>query len=196
MNEKLLLELPETLETDRLIIRKYVKGDGHSFLDLLNRGNNREDLRDSVDEAMSIADLNDAEINVREHEAEWASRERFVMGIWSKDSGEAIGQIWIEPKDWDVPSFELGWFIDSGRQGKGLATEAAQRSLEFIFTELQAHKVVVVVKETNERSLKLAERIGCIREGLSRDHGVKDGTRYSLVFFSMLRSEFDSLVSG
>ncbi len=45
-----------------------------------------------------------------------------------KEENLYVGQIWIEPKKWEVPSFEIGYYLDSGHQGKGLATEAARRA--------------------------------------------------------------------
>jgi len=39
--------------------------------------------------------------------------------------------------DWDVPCFEIGWFIDKGLDGRGYAYEAALAGLGFIFDELE-----------------------------------------------------------
>ena len=153
---KLLLEIPSRFETDRLVLRTYEKGDGEHLFALLERGNNRELLKEHLDEAKEVLTLEDAEVNVRKHAAEWISRERFVMGIWNKKSEAFMGEIWIEPKNWDVPSFELGYYIDPEREGKGIATEAAKRSVKFLFDDLKAHKVIIITRDTNEKSWKLA----------------------------------------
>lgn len=189
---KLLLEIPLELETERLLIRKFTKGDGKDVYALFERNNNRELLREHVDEAKNLKTEEDAEIDIRQHAAEWESRERFVMGVWSKSSREYVGQIWIEPKRWEVPSFELGYYLDQGLSGMGLATEAAARSLEFLFGELKAHKVIIVTRDTNERSYKLAERLGFVKEGHSRECGMQDGKRWGLLYYGMLSSEFKS----
>ncbi|MHA2142077.1 MAG: GNAT family N-acetyltransferase [Candidatus Thorarchaeota archaeon] len=187
---KLLLEIPTLLKSEILIIRKYEKGDGKALLDLLERNNNREFLREAADEVDDIKTLNDAEVDVREHAAEWESRKRFVMGIWLKSTKEYIGQIWIEPKNWEVPSFELGYYIDQGYIRKGIATEAARRSLRFLFENLKAHKVIIITRDTNERSWKLAERLGFAREGHHRESSIEDGKRWGLYYYGMLKSEF------
>ncbi|MHA2020378.1 MAG: GNAT family N-acetyltransferase, partial [Candidatus Thorarchaeota archaeon] len=132
------------------------------------------------------------EIDVREHAAEWESRKRFVMGMWLKSTGEYVGQIWIEPKNWKVPSFELGYYIDQGYTRKGMATEAAKRSLKFLFEDLKAHKVIIITRDTNERSWKLAERLGFTREGHHRESSIEDGKRWGLYYYGMLESEFKS----
>ena len=114
------------------------------------------------------------------------------MGIWRKKESLYIGEIWIEPNQWNVPSFELGWFLDSGVLGKGFATEAATRALTFLFNNLQAHKVIVITRDTNLRSIKLAERLGFKREGHFREARIENGFRYGLVYFGLLKSEFIS----
>ena len=159
---------------------------------LLERNGNREFLRENVEEVSSIRTEEDAEIKVRKHSAEWFARDRFVMGIWLKSEDKYVGEIWIEPKKWEVPSFEIGWFLDQGYQRRGIATEAVRRSLEFIFNDLNAHKVIVIARDTNSRSCKLAERLGFRREGHLRESGIENGKRYGLLYYGMLRTEFSS----
>lgn len=187
---KSLPDIPKRLETERLIIRKYAAGDGRDLYQLLERNGNRDFLRQNVEEVASIKTEEDAEEKIRRHSAEWSAHDRFVMGIWSKSENRYIGEIWIEPKKWDVPSFEIGWFLDKGYQGKGIATEAARRSLVFLFNDLNAHKVIVITRDSNTRSYELAERLGFRKEGHLRECRVENGKRYGLLYYGMLKSEF------
>ncbi|MFX0052874.1 MAG: GNAT family N-acetyltransferase [Candidatus Hermodarchaeota archaeon] len=188
----MLLEIPPIIKTTRLIIRKYKKGDGESFLKLLESNNNREYLKDHVTEATTITNQKEAEIRIRQFITYWVARERFVMGIWLKTSKSYIGQIWIEPKKWEVPSFELGWFLDRIYQGQALATEAANRAIDFLFNDLKAHKIIVLTRDDNERSYKLAERCGFTKEGHLKDHGIKNGKRFGLYCYRLLKYEYNS----
>ena len=196
MKDKLLLEIPENLETENLVIRKYERGDGKEVLDLFNRRNNRELLKESVEEASSILTIDDAEIDCRKHAGEWETRERFVMGIWEKSTGFYIGQIWIEPEKWEVPSFELGYFLDVGYQGRSLAYEASLRALRFLFTDLNAHRITVMTRDTNEKSWRLAERLGFQREGHIRECSIEDEKRWGLYHYGMLKREYSSSIIG
>lgn len=184
--------LPEKLESQRLLIRKYSKEDGKALFALLERNNNREFLFPNVEEVAIIKTIEEAETKVQKHADEWDSRKRFVLGIWEKKTNIYIGEIWIEPSQWEVPSFELGWFLDQGYLGKGFATEAAQRTLEFLFHDLEAHKVIVITRDTNHPSIKLAERLGFKKEGHFREARIERGTRYGLVYYGMLKTEFKS----
>jgi ribosomal-protein-serine acetyltransferase len=194
VKHKLLWEFPGSLETDRLIVRKYEKGDGKDYFALFERNNNREELKEHVGEALSVKTEEQAEIRIREHEAEWIARKRLVLGIWFKETGECIGQIWIEPDKWEVPSFELGYFIDSGYQRKGYALEASIRSLKFLFDDLKAHKVIIITQDTNEKSWKLAERLGFPKEAHFRESRAKDGKRWGMLYYGMLRNEYKKTV--
>ena len=187
----MLLEIPSRLETPRLIIRKYKKNDGEPFYKLLKRNDNRGFLVDHVTEARTIKTIEEAEIRIRELNAYWVARKRFVLGIWLKSSQLYIGQIWIEPKNWEVPSFELGWFLDQVYQGKGIAFEAATRATKFIFEDLKAHKIIVLTRDDNVRSYKLAERCGYIKEGHLRNHNVKNGKRFGLYCYALLKQEYN-----
>ncbi len=192
MLHKLLLDIPTRLDTERLVVRKYEEGDGRELYLLLERNGNRELLKENVEEVSSIKTEEETEIRVRKHSAEWFARDRFVMGIWLKSEDKYVGEIWIEPKKWEVPSFEIGWFLDQGYQRRGIATEAVQRSLKFLFNDLNAHKVIVITRDTNPRSCMLAERLGFRREGHLRESGIENGKRYGLFYYGMLRTEFSS----
>ena len=187
---KQYLDIPIKIETERLIIRKFDKGDGEGLLNLLNRNDNRNFLDETLDETTEVQTVEDAELRLRELSADFTNRTRFVMGIWTKDSNTFIGNIWIEPKNWKVPSFEIGYYLDQGYTKKGLATEAVKRSIDFIFSELQAHKIILITRDYNERSYKLAERVNFIKEGHFKESNIENGKRFGLYFYRMLKSEY------
>jgi RimJ/RimL family protein N-acetyltransferase len=169
---KMLLEIPSELETERLILRPYQKGDGKAFFSLLQ--NNYEHLKEHVDEATDIKNEEEAEIRVRELASDWVARNRFVMVIEEKESHTYIGQKY--------------------REGEGIITEAARRCLTFLFEDLNAHKVVVKARETNVRSFRVAERCNFVKEGLLRDHArIGDNEWVGLLCYGMLRSEYETL---
>ena len=190
MNPKdqyLLKDIPEIIQTERTSIRRYQKGDGKAIYELAERNNNREHLRGTADDIAGLKSVEEAEAKARKHRGEWAKRERFVAGIWEGD--KYIGEIWIEPDNWDVPCFEIGWFIDKVLEGEGLAFEAAYACIQFIFYELEAHKVIAKTSDTNTRSYQLAERLGFVKEGHLREAETKDGKHHGTLLYGLLRGE-------
>jgi RimJ/RimL family protein N-acetyltransferase len=189
LKTKLLLkDIPNEFTCNRAIIRRYMKGDGNALFALAERNSNREHLAGTADEMTNMKTLEEGEVKARKHRAEWGKRDRFVAGIWVKD--KIIGELWIEPSDWNVPSFEIGWFIDKGYQGQGYAFEAAKAGLGFIFRELEAHRVIAQTDDTNTRSYKLAERLGFTKEGHLRESQIKDGRYVGRLIYGLLRNEF------
>ena len=186
-----LLELPIRFETDRLIIRKFEEGDGKELFSLLERNNNREFLKEHVDEATDVQSLEDAETRIQSLATDFIERNRFVMGIWFKKTNTFIGNIWIEPNKWKVPSFEIGYYLDQGYTKQGLATEAVKRSIRFIFDDLKAHKVILITRDYNERSYKLAERLNFVKEGHFRECNIEDNKRFGLFYYGLLKSEYE-----
>ncbi len=190
MNPKdqyLIKDIPETIQTKHTTVRRYKRGDGAAIYALAERNNNRDHLKGIADDIAELKSVDEAEVKARKHRAEWAKRDRFVAGVWERDL--YIGEIWIEPENWEVPCFELGWFIGKGYEGKGLVHEAAEACIGFIFDELDAYKVFVKTSDTNTRSYKLAERLGFTKEGHLRENEIKGGKRNGTLLYGLLRGE-------
>jgi RimJ/RimL family protein N-acetyltransferase len=84
------------------------------------------------------------------------------FGHWAlelKETGELVGRCGpYFPESW--PALEVGWLLGREHWGKGYATEAARRSLEYAWGELRAERVVSLVAPGNERSAAVARRLG------------------------------------
>ena len=189
---KLLLDLPDRLETDRLYLRSYQRGDGAWYYTMSqkNRAHLAQFEADNV--AMTIKTKEDAEIVVRDLAADWVARNCFFMGAFNKNTNEFVAQIYIGVVNWNLPEFEIGYFVDRDHEGQGLMTEAVKAALKFIFGYLGAHPVRLECDETNERSIHVAERCGMTREGHIRENKKRaDGTFSGTLRFGILQSEFE-----
>ena len=84
------------------------------------------------------------------------------FGLWAveeADTGIFVGRVgFIHPEGW--PGFELGWTLVRAHWGKGYATEAAQRALEYAFEDLGREHVISLIHPRNAASLAVAERLG------------------------------------
>jgi RimJ/RimL family protein N-acetyltransferase len=74
--------------------------------------------------------------------------------------------------------------------GKGYGTEAMTLLLNYAFNELSLHRVGLNVISTNERAIALYEKLGFVREGSQREWGIRDGRRFDLVYYGILRPEW------
>ena len=84
------------------------------------------------------------------------------FGLWAVDeveTGDFVGRVgFIQPEGW--PGFEIGWTLARSYWGRGYATEAAHRALEYAFAELGRVHVISLIHPKNEASLAVAERLG------------------------------------
>jgi RimJ/RimL family protein N-acetyltransferase len=184
----ILLELPERLDTKRLLISVYENGDGEEFFQLIQSNYNH--LQEELDEVHTIKSIEDAEEYVRHKRIAWLSRERLVPKIVEKSTGRMIGQLWIEPK-WGSMIFEIGYFVDEKSQGKGYITEAVKKTIEFLFREIGANKLEIHTKATNSKSVGVAERCGFTKEAQLRERGrTNEGEVVDLQIFGLLKREF------
>ena len=106
-------------------------------------------------------------------------------GLWAVErgqEGELIGFVLIgfEPGDHEP---ELGYMFAEQHQGVGYAREAALRVKRFAFADLGFATLVSTIDAENGASLKVAERLGGVRDrAVEQAHGHKVMVyRYSAV---------------
>jgi len=88
-------------------------------------------------------------------------------GSWvleEKTSGDWVGYsgLW-RPEGWPEP--EVMWGLAADAQGRGYATEAAQRARAFAYGELGWTTLISCIDPENLPSQRVAERLGAKREG-------------------------------
>jgi RimJ/RimL family protein N-acetyltransferase len=68
-----------------------------------------------------------------------------------------------------LPAVEVGWRLSRAAWGRGLATEGAGAALEHAFRTLRLRSVISVIDPANERSVRVAEKLG-MRRGAAHEH--------------------------
>jgi RimJ/RimL family protein N-acetyltransferase len=62
------------------------------------------------------------------------------------------------------PEVEIGWTLMDGFEGRGLATEGARAVLDWTWGNTGLASVTVYVDPANDRSIRVAERLGGVRD--------------------------------
>jgi RimJ/RimL family protein N-acetyltransferase len=79
----------------------------------------------------------------------------------------------------------LGYWVRSSAAGNGIGPEAARRVAEWTFTNTNVVRVEIVVAVGNDRSRRVAEKVGATYEGILRarlwTRGPQDALMYSLI---------------
>ena len=112
------------------------------------------------------------------------------FGQWAlveRDGGRLVGRAGLlRPEAW--PGLEVGWLVARDHWGRGFAPEAGRASLEWARGELGADHVISLIEDDNERSQRVAEKLGMKVEGRTR---ILDGQFEVRVFGTDLGSPDD-----
>lgn len=156
----------KSLTTKRLILRQW-KSDDHAFFAELN----------SCKEVMQYFPntLNEVEsTNLALKLAQLISDRGW--GIWAvedKKSNKFIGFVGLHnsPEELKIsPATEIGWRLSKQFWGKGYATEAAEKVLEFAFNNLNVASIVSLTSVVNTPSQKVMSRIKMTNTGQNFQH--------------------------
>jgi RimJ/RimL family protein N-acetyltransferase len=150
-----------TLETERLILRMWRNADFEEYAELCADPEVMRFLGGKV------FDRTEAWRQMASMIGHWYLRGYGIWAVEEKDSGRLAGRIGcINPEGW--PGFEVGWTLKREFWGKGYATEAGRRALEYGFNELDKPHIISLIHPENRASIRVAERLGETLEGNAR----------------------------
>jgi ribosomal-protein-alanine N-acetyltransferase len=86
----------------------------------------------------------------------------------------------------------LGYQIARAHEGRGLMAEALRATNAFMFGPLRMHRIMANFRPENERSGRLLERLGFVREGFARDYLFIDGAWRDHVLTALVNPQFDA----
>jgi [ribosomal protein S5]-alanine N-acetyltransferase len=194
---QLLPDLPNQIETQRLSLRGYQAGDGLWYYEMSQKNKSHLARYESGNAVMSINTPEEADTVIQNFAADWIARKAFFLGVFLKGTQEFVAQVYIGVVNWELPEFELGYFVDREHEGQGYVTEAAKGALQFCFHHLGASRVRLECDDANARSYRVAERCGMVREGHLRENKKNaDGSISGTFLYGLLRSEFEGQQAG
>ena len=167
MPPPILRDLPDKIVGQRVVLRPYRAGDGAALWEAVEES--REHLRPWLPWVDTYRTPDDAEASARRFQAKWIFREDMGMGIWERANGRFVGGAGLHPKEWDVPSFEIGYWLRASAQGFGYMTEAAQALCNLAFDTFGANRVFIRCDAQNQRSANVARRLGFTHEATFRN---------------------------
>ncbi len=130
-----------------------------------------EDDREYLSEWLPWADTTHTEADVvsfiRKSLEQFARHDGFHAGI--RLEGRYAGGVGVHFLDWRNRKTEIGYWLRSGLQGKGIMTDVCHRLIRYLFLDLGLHRVELRCGVENRKSVGVAERLGFAREGLLRD---------------------------
>lgn len=125
---------------------------------------------------------------VAARETENLSRKALTTTIWTH--GVLCGSIAMHQIDWLRRNTSIGYWLDMGYQGRGVATEACRALVTEAFSVYGLHRVEIRCASGNHRSAAIPQRLGFREEGILREAEPLHGKFVDLRLFSMLAHEW------
>ncbi len=170
--DPIMISFPESLETDRLLIRAPLWGDGAAMNEAILES--LEELRPWLPFARTAPTLEESEAFTRQTRLEFLNRSNLHLRLFDKHSGKFIGSSGLHQIDWDIRSFEIGYWIRTSCAGNGYMTEAVNGITAFAIRELAANRIEIRCNAKNVKSAAVAERTGYTLEGILRNNRLEE----------------------
>lgn len=175
-NKHILIDIPMPIETDRLILRNVLPGDGKAMFEA--KGESFKELNRWMDWAKEIGTEEGDEITSRENHANFILRQDIMIIGFKKNGGKFVLATGLHRMDWKRGYFEIGYWVRTSEAGKGYATESSNALLRYAFGALNAKKVGICHADGNIASQRVIEKLGFKKTGyLADDEALNDGTR-------------------
>jgi RimJ/RimL family protein N-acetyltransferase len=178
-----LNDMPESLETARLLLRCPRDGDGALVHEAIQES--FAELHDVMYWARTPTTEAECEVTARLARARFAARKDMRLHVFRREDGRFLGCSGLGKPDWTIPKFEIGYWLRTSETGKGYATEAAEAVAHLAFERLGARRVEIRCDARNRPSADVARRLGFELEGTLRRHRrAPDGTIADTLLFA------------
>ena len=176
------------LESDRLILRPvHINDKTEIFAYRSDKETNKYQgwIPETIEDVESFIDNIAKQIN---EPGTW-----FQFSIIEKKSGKIIGDIGVHFWDKENKQAEIGCTLNRNFQKKGYATESVRKIIDYLFTELNKHRIITSIDPNNENSVRLVERIGFRKEAHFVESLFVNGKWVDDLIYSLIEKDWKKL---
>lgn len=174
----------QTIETERLILRKVEAKDAKALCELLNDEKVQEFLA-GIPETYTIEMAKDYIGN--KMAKNYLRKDFYDWGIEDKNTHKFIGRISVYKFDDYRRMADLVWYVMPTVRGKGFMTEAGKAIVKFL-QDVGFERIEAFANVENIASIKVMEKIGMQYEGILRKYDCKrDDSLYDAKMYSIIK---------
>lgn len=134
--------------------------------------------------------LDELESATRELLELWEKDEFYMFNILEASTKQVLGFVFLNHVSRQYQMANLGYSVRTSRAGEGIATEAAKLAARYGFENLGLQRIEIIAREGNVASLRVAEKLGAVREGLLRNRVQHHGAPCDVYMHSLIPSDF------
>lgn len=188
MPDPVLLDLPASIETQRLHLRPPQVGDGPAVFEAV--AESLAELREflvSLPWAAAEPNAESSEAWCRNAQANFVARRDMPFLFFERSTGLLLGASGLHRPVWTTPKLEVGYWVRTSRRGNGFVAEAVSALTQYAFQHVRAARVELVTDETNVRARRVAERCQFVLEGVLRhERRAPDGSLRNTCIYARL----------
>ncbi|WP_225845657.1 GNAT family N-acetyltransferase [Streptomyces sp. HPF1205] len=190
-----------SLSTERLVLRPYEEADIPALVEMMN---------DELVTAWTGVPQPYTDRHAREYVTATAARERaegrgLVLAVTELLTQRLVGTVQLQHTDWRIRGTEIGYLTAAWARGEGYACESVLAVCRWLFDDQGFERVELRTAADNTASQQVAQKIGCVSEGVLRNAGIvrtqtEDGRwaeiRTDLLVWSLLPEDLDESADG
>ncbi len=149
--------------------------------------NQRQHLSPYVPFATTVQNEADVKKFIKNIQITNQSKRSLVTYLFYKD--ELVGSVGFVNMSPKHASAEMGYWLSKDHQGKGIVSTSCKKLIAYGFKYLKLNRIAMKIIPSNERSLRIAERLGFQKEGVEREAFLSEGVFYDLEVYSLLKGD-------
>jgi RimJ/RimL family protein N-acetyltransferase len=123
-----------------------------------------------------------------------------VLAVTEFLTQRLVGVCHLDNTDWRCRSTEVGYMIAPWARGEGYAAESVLATAQWLFNDQKFERLELRTAADNTASQRVAQKVGCISEGVLRNAGLVRGQtddgewveiRTDLIVWSLLPEDLD-----
>jgi len=176
------------LETSRLIMRPVTYGDRIEIFEYRSdTATNKYQgwIPKTIDDVESFIEKISKQIN---EPGTW-----FQFVIIEKETQKIVGDLGIHFLDSESKQVEIGCTLNKYFQNQGYATESIKRIIDYLFKELNKHRIITSIDPDNTNSIRLVERIGFRKEAHFVESLFINGKWVDDLVYAMIEKDWEKL---
>lgn len=171
----------------RIAIRKLIESDAEAIREAV--AESREQISKWMDWCHKNYDIEDARSWAKLAETSHKEGSQFQFGI-IEHNGRYLGGVGLSHINDQAKCANLGYWVRTSAAGSGVAPEAVRQAATWAFSNTDLHRLEIVIAVENARSIRVAEKVGAVKEGVLRSKVRVFDQYFDGVMYSIVRGDY------